>query len=1123
MQGLSVIHANKLEDLRDLLLQFLKANPLPVLENETFLVQSNGMAQWLKLALAHDEGLGVCAAVDMQMPGRFLWQAYRAVLGADAVPPSSAYDKPRLRWRLLRLLPGLLADPDFAPLRRFLAEDDDCRKRWQLAEKLADLFDQYQVYRADWLNAWARGEDVILGARGQARPLDADQRWQAKLWRTLEADLPAQLRSTSRAGLHQGFLDACAALTERPAALPRRVLVFGISSLPKQVLEMLSAISRHCQVLLLVNNPCRHYWGDIIDGRELLRIERRRHQDKPGLPMGEALHSQTNPLLASWGKQGRDYIGLLYQYDEPESYQDNFQKIDLFDDYQGRHLLAQLQQDILDLEPLPVAPRSLADDDRSLQFHVAHSRQRELEVLHDQLLALFEAYQARGEPLRPRDVIVMVPDIAQYAPHVEAVFGQLDRRDPRFIPYTLSDRTERSFNPMLLALEKLMELPRWRFGVSEILDLLDVPAVRARFDLAESQLPLLRQWVEGAGVRWGLSGEQRAALALPAWEENGWLFGLKRMLLGYAVGDSAPLAGIEPYDEVAGLDAALVGSLSDLLAVLQRHWQALAEPAPVADWCQRLKALLADCFVPQSDQDRHTHARLLELLEDWQADCDQAGLTEALPLNVVREAWLAGLDDSGLSQRFLAGAVNFATLMPMRAIPFKVVCLLGLNDGDYPRSQQPVDFDLMHLPGQYRPGDRSRREDDRYLFLEALLSARDCLYLSWLGRSEQDNTERPPSVLLGQLRDHVQAGWQHPEGVLARLTQEHPLQPFSRRYFDGSGPFTYAAEWRAQLEAQAAEGQERLAAQALTTQALTEPLTLKALGAFLRQPVRLFFNERLKIWFEDMDQGHGDEEPFALDGLARYQLMDELLAEALDAGQEAIGTTLARQRRRGQLPAAAFAELAMEALAEPAAEAHGNASALLARFDQAVPALELDLELGDGLKLEDWQGELRKDNSGRLAQLLLRPGELAPKGKVKYHHLVRPWVRHLALCAAGHPVTTLVSGADTVLNIQPLAQGLALGHLQALAKAYQDGLNAPLPLPQAAAFAFLEALPKGEEEALTKAAARYDGSDFQAGEKGQDPYLTRAFPTFAQLDQGAFQALARALYQPLFDAMEAQQ
>ncbi|WP_341502145.1 exodeoxyribonuclease V subunit gamma [Gallaecimonas sp. GXIMD4217] len=1115
--GLSVIHANKLEDLRDLLVQFLKTSPLPVLEKETFLVQSNGMAQWLKLALAHDEGLGICAATDMQMPGRFLWQAYRAVLGQGAVPPSSVYDKPRLRWRLLRLLPTLLGDADFAPLHRFLDRDHDCRKRWQLAEKLADLFDQYQVYRADWLNAWAAGQDVIINGRGEPQPLDGANRWQAKLWRALEADVPAELRHTSRAGLHQDFLDACAALDARPAGLPRRILVFGISSLPNQVLEMLSAISRHCQVLLLVNNPCRHYWGDIIDGRELLRIERRRHRNKPGLGSGDELHSQSNALLAAWGKQGRDYIGLLYQYDEPESYRDNFQKIDLFDDYQGTHLLARLQQDILDLEPLPAAPRTLAEDDQSLQFHIAHSRQRELEVLHDQLLALFEQYQARGERLRPRDIIVMVPDIAQYAPHIEAVFGQLDRRDPRHIPYTLSDRTERSFNPMLLALERLLELPRWRFGVSEILDLLDVPALRARFDLSESQLPLLRQWVEGAGVRWGLNGDQRARLDLPDWEENGWLFGLRRMLLGYAVGDGEPLAGIEPYDEVAGLDAALVGPLADLLAVLERHWRALCEPATVDDWCQRLQALLADCFAPQSEQDTHTHSRLLELLDAWQDDCHQAGLSEALPLNVVREAWLAGLDDSGLSQRFLAGAVNFATLMPMRAIPFKVVCLLGLNDGDYPRSQQPVDFDLMHLAGQYRPGDRSRREDDRYLFLEALLSARDRLYLSWLGRSEQDNTERPPSVLLGQLRDHIQAGWALPGGrkVLEQLTRVHPLQPFSRNYFDGSGPFTYAAEWRAQLEApEAAIGE-------LAFQALTEPLTLKALGAFLRQPVRLFFNERLKIWFDDASAAPGDEEPFALGGLDRYQLADELLSQALAQGPEAIEPTLARQRRRGQLPAAAFAELAQAELTEPARAAFDNASALLARFHQPVAALELDLALGEGLCLQDWQGELRRDDTGQLAQLLLRPGELAPKGKVKYHHLLRPWARHLALCAAGHGPTTLVSGADTVLALRPLAQAPALAHLKALAKAYQAGLNQPLPLPQAAAFAYLEALAKGEEQALARAASRYNHDDFNGtGEVDKDPYLARAFPAFEQLDGDAFQALAKDLYQPLLDCLE---
>ncbi len=347
--------------------------------------------------------------------------------------------------------------------------------------------------------------------------------------------------------------------------------------------------------------------------------------------------------------------------------------------------------------------------------------------------------------------------------------------------------------------------------MSDLLDLLDVPALRERFGIAEDDLPTLRRWIQGAGIRWGLHGRQRESLDLPdGMEQNTWAFGLRRLLLGYTVGEAAsgPWQGIEPFDEIGGLQAQLAGPLASLLETLERQWHALREPTDVNGWVQRLRRLLEDSFSGDDAQDSLMLAQLELALQAWQESAEQAGLTRELPLSVVREHWLAQIDEHSLSQRFLAGAVNFATLMPMRAIPFKRVCLLGMNDGDYPRSHPPMDFDLMD--GDYRPGDRSRREDDRYLFLEALLSARDQLYVSWVGRSIVDNSEKPPSVLVGQLRDHLRAGWHaaHDEELLSALTSEHPLQPFSRAYFPTPAALaersigqrrliTYAHEWRA--------------------------------------------------------------------------------------------------------------------------------------------------------------------------------------------------------------------------------------------------------------------------------------------------------------------------------------
>ncbi|WP_198552345.1 exodeoxyribonuclease V subunit gamma, partial [Macromonas nakdongensis] len=495
--GLMVVHGNHAEALRDLTVTWLRRYPLAPLENETLLVQSNGIAQWLKLSLAEPPergGAGIAAALQFHLPSQFLWQAYRAVLGPERVPETSPFDKPRLVWRLMRLLPTLLDQAAYAPLQRFLADDADRRKRFQLAERLADLFDQYQVYRADWLHAWGQNQDVLLDARGDAVDLDSDQRWQPALWRALLRDVqtdPSAPRP-GRAAVHEAFLAQARQWQgpERPAGLPRRLVVFGISSLPRQSLEVLAVLARWCQVLMCVHNPCEHHWADIVSDHELLRAAERhgtrqaRRPNAPAVLTPEQLHQHAHPLLAAWGKQGRDFIGLLNEHDRPEAlahHRRHFQAIghstDLFVAPPADTLLRQLQDDIRDLRPLHETrarwPAVDPAQDASVRFHLAHSPQREVEVLHDQLLAAFQA----DPTLTPRDVIVMVPDVQAYAPHIQAVFGLLPAHDPRHIPFSVADQGAAATDPLLHALRLLLRLPQARLSASELMDLLDVPAV----------------------------------------------------------------------------------------------------------------------------------------------------------------------------------------------------------------------------------------------------------------------------------------------------------------------------------------------------------------------------------------------------------------------------------------------------------------------------------------------------------------------------------------------------------------------------------------------------------------------------------------------------------------------
>lgn len=1152
--GLMVLHGNRLEDLRDLLTAWLARTPLQPLEDELMLVQSNGIAQWLKMALARapaDGGLGISAAIDVQLPGRFLWNAYRAVLDSDAVARTSPFDKSRLTWRLLRLIPQHVHEKGFAPLRDFLQRGDshntagtDWPRHYQLAMQIADLFDQYQVYRADWLDDWERGSDVLRDElRGKVTAIDANQCWQPQLWRALLRDIGTAEHTRHRAAIHRAFMTRIAQLSDRPASLPRRLVVFGISSLPQQTLEALTAMARFSQVLLVVANPCRHYWADIIEDRELLRAEHRRQQAKPGLPSQpryEDLHLHANPLLAAWGKQGRDYIRLLDSLDQPEHYREQFEvigrSIDVFQDSEGNDLLQQVQRAILDLRPLPALPQQRQpwhNGDTSLTFHIAHSAQREVEILHDHLLDLFEQANHHGKPLAPRDVIVMVPDIQAYAPHVQAVFGRLPTTDPRHLPYSVADQSTRHSTPLIKALTQLLALPESRFAASDILDLLDVPALRRRFELAEHDLPTLRRWIEGAGIRWGLDGAQKQALQLPALEQNSWRFGLRRMLLGYAVGNGQTLDGVVPYPEIGGLQASLLGPLNTLIDRLEDTWKLFATPATPSTWVQRLRDLLEQFFDDSEADDALRLSRLHDALDSWQEACEEAAFDEEVPLNVVREHWLQAIDESRLSQRFMGGAVSFGTLMPMRAIPFRVVCLLGMNDGDYPRQQTTHDFDLMTRPGHARPGDRSRREDDRYLFLEALLSARDALHVSWVGRSARDNSELPPSVLVGQLRDYLAAGWHDsrddastPEAgqpLLDALTTEYPLQPFSRCYFEaGHDPrvFTYATEWQ-----QAHRNDS-------TTQHITplDPwlpdttLSVHQLQRFLANPVRFFFNQRLKVHFTaDPDDSLVDE-PFALNPLQKHDAVRQVLHAALAAEpgaaqEQAVTAAVHRLADGGVLPPAGFGRALQEVISTPVRELANRWQQACARWPLRDAALELHHACGN-MELDDWLTDLRADRAGQLRRLELVNGALTTaSGTLRMDKLTGAWVKHLLANANGLAMQSQLIAVDAQPVFAVLSREQANKLLDGLFDALRQGMCSPLPVARKTAYAWLDA-EEAQKDATKAATQCYEGNDFSpvSGERDQDACLLRAWPSFRVMHEAGFETWL-SLYAPLSAAL----
>lgn len=1102
----TVYHSNQLDLLKTLAAFHIENQPLRnPFQAEVVLVQSPGMAQWLQMSLA--EQFGIAANIAFPLPASFIWDMFVRVL--PGIPKESAFNKASMSWKLMAILPEMLTRTEFAMLKHYLTDDEDKRKLFQLAARIADLFDQYLVYRSEWLNSWEKGQQIA--------DLGEAQQWQAPLWAALvEYNRELGQPEWHRANLYARFISTLENSASRPPNLPDRVFICGISALPPVYLQALQALGKHIDIHLLFTNPCRHYWGDIQDYAFLAKLQSRRRQhfnqqgesalfrqsDASSLFNDAGEQQLSNPLLASWGKLGRDNLFLLAQMECRE--------IDAFVDIEPGNLLHSLQRDLLELEDNAViglkqeewetshSKRILDPEDRSVSIHLCHSPQREVEVLQDRLLEIM----ANDPALSPRDIIVMVADIDAYTPFIQAVFGNAPAG--RYLPFSISDRRASQAHPALQAFISLLSLPDSRFTSEGVLALLEVPALASRFAIDEEGLRRLRHWVGESGIRWGLDDDTVRELDLPPTGQHTWHFGLTRMLLGYAMNsETGHWQGILPYDESSGLIAELAGNLAELLMRLRRWRELLSAPRELESWLPLCRELLNDFFAGDADAE----AALALIEEQWQQVINygvQAQYQQAVPLSLLRDELAFRLDQERISQRFLAGPVNFCTLMPMRSIPFKVVCLLGMNDGVYPRTLPPLGFDLMSQ--QPKKGDRSRRDDDRYLFLEALNSAQQQLYISYIGRTIQDNSERFPSVLVSELVEYISQSFCLPgdqgrdvdtsaAAVVAHLHHLHSRMPFAAENFLPQAKYqSYAAEW---LPAAKASGVPHPPFMQPLPELEMAELNFEHLVRFWRHPVRAFFSQRLGVSFLLSDTELPDAEPFTLDNLSRYQLNSQLLNTLID--EQPSEPLYARQRAAGNLPYGAYGELFWQEQLTDMSELAGQ----VREQRKDSKSWEINLQIA-GLQLNGWLPQVQDDGL-----LRWRPGHL------NFTDGLALWLEHLVYCILGGSGDSRMYGRkESQWRFPALPVEEAQAWLERYIQGYRQGMCSPLLLLPKTGGAWLEAS-YDEKSALilhdeaTQAKARIKllqawQGNMQVEGEGSDPYLARLFRT---LDEATFRAI----------------
>ena len=1019
--------------------------------------------------------LGVSAALEFSFPNDLLDRCFRAVLPESQ--SSNQFTQSSLTWRIAAQLPTLAHQKGFEPIASYLGDGSDDRRLLQISRSVAGCFDQYTIFRPEMVLSWDDGDGGD---------------WQAQLWRAINRDC----RGSHRAALLRTLQSHVSSGAPANGTLPRRVTLFGISYLPPFHLEALRLLSTYCDVTCYLLNPCGQYWGTIISEKRKARLA----LQSPLSAEAEEYYETGNPLLSSLGTLGQEFFETLLEYGFEAEELDNVPEIEFQNsEAKSPSILSAIQNDILTLYDRPASGTKgiVSTDDRSLQIHSCHGALREMEILYDNLLALFDELP----DLEPRHIVVMIPDIETYAPYISSVFGSRSSGRPP-LPYAIADRSVRRESLFVDAFLKVLGMAPGRFALHEMLDLLETPAVMGRFDIDEDELVDIRNWLEDCNVRWGLDADHRTELGFPRYTDFSWQAGLERLFLGYAMApdDSSTFGGILPYPACSGRQAAALGKLAEFIAIVRENSRRLSVRHTLPEWADILATTTAQMLLadPTDSAGPLVVAKALNSLREASS---LHGFKQALALDAVRDHLTETLAKSGGGYGFMGGSITFCAMLPMRSIPMRVLWLAGMNDGQFPRTERPPGFSLMN--GARRRGDRSLRDEDRYLFLEALMAAEDRFCISYIGRNNRDNSSMPPSVLVAELIDYVSSGFAGPDGgapesVLIR----HRLQGFSPLYFNNSDPahlFSYDRESCLALEARRLSGRSR-------REFIREPLPLddtailqidlQQLARFLANPAAVFLEQRLRIRPFNPAEEPEESEPFSLDALSRYTLSQELVGQLLKGAE--YDDCLSAARSRGALPPLSAGKAAFDAV-----WVKSRHFAVTLQPQLGAPLEPLTVAFAhDKVQLHAVLENCRSGTHTRWRCAGM-------KGKDRLYI----WLEHLLLNIAnadGYPLQSKMIASDSALELPPVEHAAAM--LSDLLDVYCEGMTRPLRFFPETSWHFL----KGDQQ---KAERSWRG-DQRMGFPGECDNQAVALCFGGEEPWGEeFSALTERIYGPLVAAM----
>lgn len=1019
------------------------------LEKTVIVVPGGGVARWLAYRLADRQGI-FTACETLTLHGMV-----QRIFRACGLTVSSGFEREVLVWRIYTLLDDLSGEPDFQRPARYLEGGND-RRKMSFARKTAQLFDRYLAFRPDWLLDWEGrlGETPLPeGVFQRTRvPECEDARWQRCLWQALTAQLEHRQHPAAAVFAALDYLKVSRLEGED---FPEPLSVFGVSSFPPAYLWLLAFLARQRSVHVYLPQPTPDFWGDLMTERQRVR---------GGSVLAELPELASCPLLASLGKQGQELFNLLIDYDLSATEADERAGFvpplseGAFVAGEAPALLKCVQEQIYAVDVHAVTLPEGVDwrADNSLRIHACPSPLREVEVLHDALLDFLN----RDTRLELTDIVVMVSDMALYAPLIQAVFDSRHKATDEGegavpqLTYSLSDQRVRMASKAVDTFFRMLDLVSSRYTASAVFEILQSPLMREHYGWEDAALDTMRNWLSQTQVCWGIDAAHRTAFDLPEFSENSWREGLAQMFWSFAVGAEEGKVSIE------GQASNLLGTLADAFEHLANlHERLFEREYPIREWIELLDTSLLKLYFDSSDDAAYETREIRKALSVLkQVDTDSSAGLDAV-LDFLEHYLEEGLVKEG----FLRNGITFCALKPMRALPHSVVAVLGLGDGRFPQADSHSGFDLM--PQARRIGDRLASRSDRYLFLETLLSAGSKLHLSYSTDAIHGEAEGMPSAVLTELHKHLEAAFDFPaDWRQSPVVVQHRLHGHAADYFSGDTRyFTYSREFAQGCQAQwtarrgATQNEPSVVGQFPEIVARTEPLGagVDAWIRFFTNTSKFYCTQILGIRFPDTVEPLKDLETLELDALAQYKFKDLQVAKSLGFEKANSGVNeLAfppgawgyHVRREVEQTLHGF----LDALKEHGIEASTRKSIHVPR-----------IVLASGVTIESFEIALYKGVYCRF-----RPSSLKVKDRLAF------WIRFLLLCATQpveQPAKLLgfKSNKLEVVTLAPLSPSAASENLEALAELYVLGQRECVPFFMETAYHYTQAYLKDPEDSET--------------------------------------------------------